>query len=220
MRSSRLAVVTLVAVLPAWCGDTPAAGPTVGVFLQFDTNPGVAPLQVMEREVEELLRPSGVAVDWKMGTLSHGNETFARRIVLKFRGKCRVESPLEGDTELVAAGERTLAFTAIEHGKVLPLSEVQCNEVRTALAYVRPWADGKDRQVAWGMALGRVVAHELYHILARTTNHARHGLAQASQSLKDLVSNSEITFGEDDLKAIRDGMSTGGDQPSAGNEVR
>jgi len=208
MHSFRFAIIAATFALLGWCGDNPAKSPTVGVFLQFDNNPGVAPLRVMEREVEELLKPSGVAVDWRLLKDNHGDEPASAVIVMKFKGKCRVETvpELESDIEMTP-GERTLASTALEHGHVLPFSQVQCNEIRNALSYLRPWADGRERQNAMGLALGRVVAHELYHILARTTTHAAHGLAQASQSLKDLVSISGMTFGEDDLKAIREGVS-------------
>jgi hypothetical protein len=54
--------------------------------------------------------------------------------------------------------------------------------------------------------MGRVVAHELYHVLARTTSHAERGLAKASQSLKDLVSKQSLTFQAQDAEAIRRGF--------------
>src|SRR6266496_2197954 len=154
MRSSRLAAIAFAAVLPAWCGDAPTVAPTVGVFLQFDSNPGVAPIRVMEHEVEQLMRPSGIALDWRLVKENHGDEGFSSLIVVKFKGKCRVENLVEFEPELVVAGERTLASTSLEHGRVLPFSQVQCNEVRNALAYLRPWADGRERQAAMGLALG------------------------------------------------------------------
>jgi hypothetical protein len=217
MRLSHLAVVALSMVRTAWCQDAPADGPTVGVILQFDNNnPGTAPIRAMEHEVEQLLKGSGVAVDWRLPNQEHGDEQASKWIVVKFKGKCRVEAFGDIDPEPVPTGERTLATTKLEKGHVLPFSQVQCNEVRSALAYLRPWADGRERQNAMGMALGRVIAHELYHILARTTTHAAHGLAQASQSLKDLVAKPGIAFGEEDLRAIREGVEGGGDLPVNG----
>jgi hypothetical protein len=46
------------------------------------------------------------------------------------------------------------------------------------------------------------VAHELYHILARTTAHTAKGLAKASHSLEELVSPRNLAFGEADSAAI------------------
>src|SRR5690242_1089198 len=126
MRSSRLAVVALASVLPAWCGDAPTVAPTVGIFLQFDNNnPGVAPFRVMEREVEQLLRPTGVALDWRLVSQNQGDEPFSKLIVLKFNGKCRVAAVGEVDPEPLPAGERTLAYTKLDEGHVLPFSQVQ-----------------------------------------------------------------------------------------------
>ena len=56
----------------------------------------------------------------------------------------------------------------------------------------------RDRQKAFGLALGRVVAHELYHFLADKTRHAAAGLAGASHDWLDLVSGT-ATFREKDL---------------------
>jgi hypothetical protein len=36
-------------------------------------------------------------------------------------------------------------------------------------------------------ALGRVIAHEIYHILAQTTEHDESGVAKAAFSLEDLM---------------------------------
>jgi hypothetical protein len=78
--------------------------------------------------------------------------------------------------------------------------------VKRALAYLRPEASTRERQKAFGIALGRVVAHELYHILARTTAHAGHGLAKASESLEELVTAGTMGFREEDSTAIRKGL--------------
>jgi hypothetical protein len=66
----------------------------------------------------------------------------------------------------------------VNHGEVMPYAEIQCDQIRTGLAGVRLGPSQKDRQRALGLALGRVVAHELYHVLAKTTAHAEHGLAK------------------------------------------
>ena len=91
----------------------------------------------------------------------------------------------------------------MENGRVLPFSEVRCDEVRKALSYLAPAASPEQRQVALGMAMARVVAHELYHMLARTTRHAMHGLARASQPLPELVSSRKMVFERQDREAIR-----------------
>jgi hypothetical protein len=99
-----------------------------------------------------------------------------------------------------------LGDAKVENGRVLPFSEVRCDEVRKALSYLAPAASPEQRQVALGMAMARVVAHELYHMLARTTRHAMHGLARASQPLPELVSSRKMVFERQDSEAIRKGF--------------
>ena len=104
----------------------------------------------------------------------------------------------------VEAGERiVVGDTQVLDGRVLPFSEVRCDEVRRALSYLAPAATVEQRQKALGLAMGRVVAHELYHVLAHTTEHTQRGLARATQTLRDLVSSKAIRFREEEAEAMR-----------------
>jgi len=185
----------------------PDPAPSVGVFMDFDSDsaPGAASLDIMKTEVEQLLKPSGVALDWRLVKENRGDHTFAGLVVLKFKGKCRVEGWNSPASDFGSQGEvTTLGATQVSDGKVLPYSEVECDQIRKALAYLPAGAGQKERQRALGLVMGRVVAHELYHVLASTTSHAAHGLAKASQSLEDLVSPMELGFDTKDSRAIGD----------------
>src|ERR1035438_10590065 len=46
-----------------------------------------------------------------------------------------------------------------------------------------------DREGKYGRALGRVLAHELYHIFANTMRHGSVGVAKESYSVLDLLSD-------------------------------
>jgi hypothetical protein len=175
---------------------------TVGVFLDFDNVPGKAPIEAMKKEVDALLKSSGVSLDWRMAGENRGKESFDGLVVLKFRGLCRAEAS-QPDS---APQTQALGTTLVDQGRVLPFSEVQCDAVRQALGYLRPEANQGEKQRALGLALGRVVAHELYHVLARTTPHAAHGLAKAAEPLRELVARPELPFGAEDAAAIRRGV--------------
>ena len=157
----------------------------------------------MKQAVERLLQPSGVRLAWRLTTANQGKEAFSDLAVLKFEGRCRAEAPRAASAFGSLGETDTLASTAISHGRVLPYTRVECDEVRKALAYVSPGAGTLQLKEALGLALGRVVAHELYHILARTSSHASEGLAKTSQMLRDLVSTHELGFDETALRAIR-----------------
>jgi hypothetical protein len=177
--------------------------PAVGVFLDFDSVPGAASVEVMKKEVDSLLK--GVSLNWRMLKENHGDEPFNGLVVLKFKGKCKVEP--WGQQSAPDGASRTLGTTRVLNGNVLPFSEVQCDEVRRALSYLRPEASQRERQKALGLALGRVVAHELYHMLAHTTAHAARGLAKAAESLDDLISDSiPMVFRAEDTAAMRRGL--------------
>ena len=171
--------------------------------MDFDSAPGAASLEVMKSEVGDLLKASGVSLDWRLARENRGSDSFAGLVVLKFHGSCRADFRQEPHTDFGSSGEtHPLGVTKVVDGRVLPYSEVECDQVREALAYLGLTAGPGERQRALGIALGRVVAHELYHILARTTAHASRGLAEASHSLEELVSSRDLHFQDADSQAI------------------
>jgi hypothetical protein len=190
------------ALLAAQAATDGATHPAVAVFMDFDSTPGDASVAVMKHEAEALLKASGVALKWQMLDSSRGTKPSPGLVVVRFRGRCRVEAwPQPGEDE-APVGTHTLGFTHVSNGHVLPFSEIECDQIRKALHYLAPDSTPSERQRAFGLAMGRVVAHELYHILARTTSHAEEGLAKATQSLRDLVTAPAMDFGPHDSQAI------------------
>jgi hypothetical protein len=182
----------LVVVAASLIWTVPVKHPAVGVFIDFDATPSARSLEAMKKEAAKILNSAGYELDWRALKQNHGNESFANVVVVKFHGKCRLEYPLSQPTRT----DVTVASTLVDRGRVLPFSDVQCDEVRKALPYARQG----DRQRALGRALGRVVAHELYHLLANTTKHAGAGLAAASHDWAELFSG-VAAFREKDFPA-------------------
>ncbi len=177
--------------------------PLIGVYMHFDHVPEGVSIETMKRAAENLLKPAGIRLAWRLTSENHGSEPFSALAVLKFQGRCQAQGLLP-DSHFGMPGEtNTLAFTKVSGGRVLPYTRVECDEVRKALAYVTPGLGAFQLQQALGRALGRVVAHELYHILAQTASHATEGLAKTSQFLRDLVSPRELAFDEISARAIR-----------------
>jgi hypothetical protein len=203
----RLALGVAIPVLAFAQGSVQTSlSPSVGVYMDFDSAPGVASLETMKKEVNQLLQPSGISLNWRLTKENRGDEAFSGLVVIQFRGKCKAEGwwqPATGFGGTGADGSSVLASTRVDDGKVTPYSEVQCDQVRRALSYLSPEAGQEERQSAFGRALARVVAHEIYHILARTTAHAAGGLAKASHSLEDLISAQALDFLERDSEAMR-----------------
>ena len=176
----------------------------VGVYLSFESMPTAASIEIMKRAVENLLEPAGVTLAWRLTSENSGDESFAQLAVIRFKGTCRSTAP-QPPSLFGSLGEvNELATTSASKEHILPYTDVACDEVRKALTFVRQGSDLVEREKALGLALGRVVAHELYHILANTGAHTSEGIAKAVQLLPDLVSAEELKFDRRSTQAIQD----------------
>ncbi len=169
----------------------------------FDSVPEIRAVEIMENEADDLLKPAGLSLAWRLAAENRDSETFAGLVVLKFRGRCKADVwPQFPASDFGSSGEVCeLALTRVSDG-------VECDEVRKALAYLGEGAGLKERQTALGRAMGCVVAHGIYHILAKTTVHARRRLAKPAQSLGDAVSANRLAFLDSDLLNIERAFSS------------
>ncbi|HTS26096.1 MAG TPA: hypothetical protein VMH81_09480 [Bryobacteraceae bacterium] len=203
-----IAAITVLFLKPQSPADVPKA-PSVGIYMDFETAPSEESVQVMEKEVSQILQASGVSLDWRSLKDNHGSEPFAGLVVLKFKGACRAGGlyPILNDAGSIDnAASEELGSTRVDRGHVLPYTEVECDRVRQALAYLGP-AGQKERQHALGIALARVVSHELYHVLASTTAHAEKGIAKASHPLEDLIPDGKLALRNQESLAIQNAFS-------------
>jgi hypothetical protein len=77
----------------------------------------------------------------------------------------------------------------VSDGQILPFTDVACDRVRDFLQAGLLTFPVEDREQKYGRALGRVLAHELYHIFANTLRHGSVGVAKESYSVLDLLSD-------------------------------
>jgi hypothetical protein len=132
--------------------------------MDFEAAPGNSALAVMEREVDALLKPAGIAVNWTLTRENRSDELFARLVVFKFKGTCHSDRE---NTELPLE-KLFLGHTKVVEGRIVPFSEVSCDEVRKGLTLLEPAASPEQRQTALGMAMARVVAHACWPTPRRT----------------------------------------------------
>jgi hypothetical protein len=169
----------------------------VGVYLDFEQRPSPVAAAAMRKEAARALKQIGYEIAWRLVTENQGNEAFENLVVVKFTGKCACERRLRPTRDILVLGS-----TAVSNGKVLPESQVRCDEVRRLLPEYEFAPDVDRGDAALGRALARVLAHELYHVLMGTTHHAPSGIAAAVQSSDDLKSN-EFSFGRLNREALR-----------------
>lgn len=131
---------------------------------------------VMRAELRELLLPAGIDLVWKNMSERKAGETFDLVAVSSFEGSCasaEVVSPLPAPT---------LADTSIANGRILPFFRIDCSRLVGMLP-------SGFQPVVLGRALARIAAHEVYHIVARTAEHEKSGIAKASLSSQELAAN-------------------------------
>jgi hypothetical protein len=173
------ALAVLAAALPA------AGADAVTIVFEYDREPSPAVQSSMENEVAAVMP---VPIRWRLLDASVSRETFSRLVVTRFRGTCRAGATVPEPKT------RVLGHTHVSCGHIQPFAEIDCDLVR---AYVGPVRDAP-----LGRALGRLVAHEMYHMLAGTVKHARAGISRAWLTPAELL-RPVLTFGRNEADAIR-----------------
>lgn len=180
-----------------------ASAPSIAVFLDFESQPSETSVAQMEQEISSILKPSGLQLDFRMLNNRKSDEAFADLVVLKFKGSCQMRNPtLDSELGPSIAGS-ALASTQVSDGRILPFSDVECDKIRR---YISPDVSSNDkdkRDTIYGKALGRVVAHELYHIFAGTPHHSRDGVARSFHTRRDLTAK-EFRFSPAESAMLHD----------------
>lgn len=184
MFALRLAALCLLqfALLRAGSGDPPAS--ELLVQLRGDAGQPAHTLEIMKRELAPLMSAAGYRVAWRVAH-EQSVSTPDTLVVVELRGSCGMPAgsePLGG-----AADTHTLATTASSDGVVLPFSAVNCGALTRVLAPYLASDAGARRDFLYGRAMARLLAHELYHILAHTRDHDREGIAKSHFSFTDLL---------------------------------
>jgi hypothetical protein len=159
-------------------------GGSLGVYLKHERALDAGVLQAIEREVEAAVALSGIEIAWQDGLRP---EVFDRVAVIRLRGECRPDAPLPVAVRLSGADGEPLGQTQVVDRKILPMADVQCDAVRKLVDRDLQAAPAADRDELLGRALGRVTAHELYHILLHTRRHGREGFAKPAQTSAELL---------------------------------
>jgi len=142
-----------------------------------------APLVIREmtREVASILKHSGLKIEWRVGT---GPEVFKEPLaIVKLIGTCTM------DSSAARGNPGPLGWTHAVDGELLPFSELACDNVRRAIESEMRLADRARGNILLGRAMGRVLAHELFHFLAATKEHTGSGVSQFALSPADLLSD-------------------------------
>lgn len=157
------------------------------VFLPPSPLQPSAVISKMQDEVSMVLRTAGVAVEFRQLDQRQAGESYDQFVVVKWNGVC--------DSDDVPASGRNkdrLAFAHVSSGRVMPFVEVECGNINAMLS---AWTRGENawqRNQMMGRALGRLVAHEVYHFLTQRRGHDQNGVSKAAFQKRDLIADSFV----------------------------
>jgi len=215
--SLALLCCTAVAQPPATNPDltppTPDSTTPLTVVVRIEAPTPSRVLIAMEKEVDSLVARSSIRTNWVMST--DPPRVFDQIAVVTLHGACRPNAPLPLMLMLEKGDSKALGQTQVVDGQVLPFADVHCDPVRKLIAHQLASKPKSEREDLLGRALGRVMAHELYHILLKTTIHGRNGLAREAQTSADLMADRDNFAPADERRLSQVGAvaDDGGDSP-------
>ena len=189
-----------LAALTALCVSNQSAAAAVAPVTLYTDFQQAVPQTVLETvrdEVESIMSPMGLRFDWQPLSEFRPGRASAAVAVAHFEGHCDVNG-------LVMRGNQvgSLGWTEVSDGTILPFTHVDCERVRTFLQTTLLGYRPQDRERAYGRALGRVLAHELYHVYGDTPQHTARGVAKEKYSVADLLA-ADFQFHEKEKRALR-----------------
>lgn len=170
--------------VPLGAGVDRVSPSVLTVILDFKGPHSRTSLKEMQRESGRILNSSGVKLDWRM----LGEDPFASYsdlVVMTFKGACEYEPAAPIYDEL-----GPLAITRTTNGEVQPFGEVDCDRVVGSARAAMSGSDYARADLLIGRAMGRVVAHELVHMLTKSGQHGTEGVEKAALSGKQLITAS------------------------------
>jgi hypothetical protein len=159
------------------------AAPNVTLVLQFDETYSPKSIDAMEREVTSIVGKS-IKLDWRLISDVRSSDAFESLMVVHFHGACIMQP-----VPYLIDERGYYAYTHVSDGKVLPFSEVECDKIASSIQPEISKSQWHNRDSILGRAMGRVLAHELYHMLAKSQHHSDEGVTKSALSPAALISN-------------------------------
>jgi hypothetical protein len=155
--------------------DTNGARVHVGLYADFQHDPSTAVRQIIQDELAAIMVPIG-PTPWEM-----------RRIGLDDVSPVSVD-PRENAPERWSGSSLSVISTG--------------SAIRAFLAPSLLSPDPQSRTFVFGRAVSRVLAHELYHVLARTKHHGSSGLGEAFYTPRELAAD-DFQFQDRETQRVR-----------------
>jgi hypothetical protein len=174
-----------------------ASAEGITIVLDFDGPHKEQTVAAMKQEFEGIVKETALEVGWRTREQAQ-HEALNNLVLVKFKGKCIL------DPVPYLYDERgPMAFTYSTDGVVQPFSEVACDKVTTVVRSAMFGGDFAKADQLLGRALGRVLAHEVVHMLTRSGDHGHDGVARRSLTGIQLIAP-ELRLSPEDLARLVD----------------
>jgi hypothetical protein len=167
-------------------GRSEAFGPqpgSVAVYFQGAPSNSDVALDSLKTELTSLLNGATYKIQW--GDSQKPGVNAGHLVVVELHGSC---SPSPTPFHISENGSR-LASSQLVDEQILPFLTLDCGAVNDLLGFAIAQLPPGQRDVVYGRALARLLAHEFYHFLTQTTHHTKSGIAKATVSAADLLSD-------------------------------
>jgi hypothetical protein len=188
----------MLGVLPGFGKDRPQEAVPITLYTKFEQTTSPEVVAAMREEVANIMEPIGIAFELRNLADATGSEVSVELAVITFKGACTT-SALSPHTR---GNPGALGWTHVSDGVILPFSEVDCDRIRTFMQRELLGREPAVRSMLFGRALGRVLAHELYHIFANTSHHGSCGVGKSAYSVQELISD-DFRFQDKETEILR-----------------
>ena len=156
----------------------------VTVLLEYDKPESPLASRALKSELSKIFSGSKIQLSLRLRKQLPDYAQFDDPIVLfRMRGACTM---MALPVAALSDERGPLAMTHMVNGEMLPFGEVECDRVRTSLQRKLGRTSAANHETQMGIALARVIAHEVYHMMARSTTHTKDGLTKAALSSEEL----------------------------------
>jgi hypothetical protein len=173
----------MLAALPAFGEHQETSLAPIALYTRFQQEPPPAVADALHDEVNSIMAPMGLRFAWRSLSAAYSSVVWVELAVITFKGRCDVAglSPH-------SSNPGPLGWTHVSDGVILPFAQVDCEGIRGFLQKELLTMPAEGREEVYGRALGRVLAHELYHIFANTAAHGSCGVGKSRYTVQELLS--------------------------------
>jgi hypothetical protein len=176
------------------------------VLAGFDQSPDTAVVEWVQQEAGELFSDAALTFSWQPLQDNFAG-VLGPFVSVQFHGKCALET---GALQPPSRGP--MAWVQSQDGEIQSFIEVDCDRTAAMVWQNRGTMPLPLVTRAFGRAVGRVLAHELYHYFTQSSLHTDSELFRHAMTSRDLTMP-QTRFESGEIEALRKGMSKLGVTP-------